>query len=199
TMLRAALSGSAKEWNTEKIREFRRSGDSAKLGQFVVKIAVNNNPLTFELKLNFERGKVEYRTSYGTGIREGFFPPAPLMKFLNSEFVNLFVFDGELASNLLDSKQTRARSAIDSLFQLSLLEEVAKAFQENWEKHAESAKAKSNQGLNRRINTLKRLQEKRKRIKLEQEKLLRHKTQLNLGIQSAEKDYDSAFSKDRNI
>ena len=70
------------------------------------------------------------------------------MKFLNSEFVNLFVFDGELASNLLDSKQTRASSAIDSLFQLSLLEEVAKAFQENWEKHAESAKAKSNQGLN---------------------------------------------------
>ena len=108
TMLRAALSGSAKEWNSEKIRELRRSGDSATFGQFVVKIAVNNNPLTFELKLYFERGKVEYRTSYGTGIREGFFPPAPLMKFRNSEFVNLFVFDGELASNLLDPKQTRA-------------------------------------------------------------------------------------------
>jgi hypothetical protein len=43
------------------------------------------------------------------------------------------------------------------------------------------------------------LQEKRKRIKLEQEKLLRHKSQLNLGIQEAEKDYDTAFSKDRNI
>ena len=185
TMLRAALSGSAKEWNSEKIRELRRSGESAKSGQFVVKIAVNNNALTFEVNLNFDRGKVEYRTSYGTGIREGFFPPPMLMKFLNPEFVNLFVFDGELASNLLDSKQTRARSAIDSLFQLSLLEEVAKAFQENWEKHAESATAKSNQGLNRRRNTLKRLQEKRKRIKLEQEKLLRHKSQLNLGIQEA--------------
>jgi DNA sulfur modification protein DndD len=199
TMLRAALSGSAQEWNSEKIRELRRSGDSATFGKFVVKIAVNNKPLTFELKLNFDRGKVEYRTSYGTGISDGFFPPAPLRKFLNSEFVNLFVFDGELASNLLDSKQTRARSAIDSLFQLSLLEEVAKAFQENWEKHAESAKAKSNQGLNRRINTLKRLQEKQKKIKLEHEKSLRHKSTLNLEIQSAEKNYETAFSKDKNI
>jgi DNA sulfur modification protein DndD len=43
TMLRAALSGSAKEWNSEKIRALRRSGDSATFGQFVVKIAVNNN------------------------------------------------------------------------------------------------------------------------------------------------------------
>jgi len=50
TMLRAALSGSAKEWNSEKIRTLRRSSGAAKSGQFVVKIAVNNNPLTFELK-----------------------------------------------------------------------------------------------------------------------------------------------------
>ena len=199
TMLRAALSGSAKEWNSEKIRTLRRSSESVKSGQFVVKIAVNNNPLTFELNLNFERGKVEYRTSYGTGIREGFFPPPTLMKFLTSEFVNLFVFDGELASNLLDPKQTRARSAIDSLFQLSLLEEVAKVFQENWEKHAESATATSNRGLTRRRNRLKELQRKREKIKQERDKLLLQKSRLNLEIQSAETDYETAFSKDRDI
>ncbi len=198
-MLRATLSGAARQWSPEKISELRRSGDSTESGKFIVKLAINDNPLTFELNFNFNKGKVDYRTSYGAGIQDGFFPPPKLRKFLNPAFVNLFVFDGELANNLLDYKQTRAREAIDSLFQLSLLEEVAKAFQENWESHAETATSKSAQGLTRRRNALNRLKEKREEVKKEQDNLNLKKAQFKLEIQEVEKEYEAALSKDRNI
>lgn len=197
-MLRATLAGSAKEWNAEKIREFKRSSHSTKSGQFIVKLAINNSPLTFELTLNFERGTVDYRTSYGDGVQDGFFSPPKLRKFLNPEFVNLFVFDGELASNLLDAKQTRARQAIDSLFQLSLLPEIADKFEENWEKHAKTAGAKSDQGLNLRKNKLEKLKNRREKIRREQQKLQVSKSELKLELEQAEKEYEAALSKDKN-
>jgi len=198
-MLRATLSGAARQWSPEKISELRRSGDSTESGKFIVKLAINDNPLTFELNFNFNKGRIYYRTSYGAGIQDGFFPPPKLRKFLNPAFVNLFVFDGELANNLLDYKQTRAREAIDSLFQLSLLEEVAKAFQENWESHAETATSKSAQGLTRRRNALNRLKEKREKIKKDQNNLQLEKTHFKSEIQEVEKEYEAALSKDRNI
>ncbi|HAG80007.1 MAG TPA: hypothetical protein DCL61_02295 [Cyanobacteria bacterium UBA12227] len=198
-MLRATLSGAARQWSSEKIREFRRSSNSSQIGKFIIKLAVNGNRLTFELELDFKKGRSMYRTSYGTGIQDGFCPPAQLRKFLNLDFVNLFVFDGELASNLLDPKQTRARNAIDSLFQLSLLEEVANKLQENWERHAESASSKSSKGLNRRKNRLNELKRKRDKINKEQERLHKDKSQLELDIQEADQDYEIALSKDQNI
>lgn len=198
-MLRATLSGSAKEWSSQKINEFRRSGDAAKTGQFVVNLALNGSSLTFELTLNFERGKAEYRTSYGAGIQDGFYPPPKIRKFLNSDFINLFVFDGELASNLLDGKQTKARQAIDSLFQLSLLKEVVKTVWENWEKHAESASTKSAKGLNQRKNKLERFKNKREQIKGEQQRLQVRNSRLTLELQEAEKEYEAALTKDKDM
>jgi len=200
-MLRATLSGAAREWNSQKIREFQRSGDSTQSGQFVVRLGMDNRLLTFELNLDFIQGKVAYRTSssHGSGIRDGFLPPLEIKKFLNPEFVNLFVFDGELANTLLNPKQTRARDAIDSLFQLSLLEKAARHFQDNWERHAQNSSSKSTQGLTRRRNNLNRLKTKRDKIKRERDALQIQQSQLKLGIQDAERDYDQALGKDQNI
>jgi DNA sulfur modification protein DndD len=99
-LLRVTLSGSARDWNQDpkRILELRRSGGTTQTGQFIVRLAINGNPLTFELNLNFKDRKVFYRTSFGAGIREGFYPPPQLRRFLNPEFVSLFVFDGELAT-----------------------------------------------------------------------------------------------------
>ena len=121
-LLRATLSGSAKEWTSEQIAEFRNNISLAESGAFIVRLLLNNKRLTFELKFDFQRGQIEYRTTYNSGIQNGFFPPSIIKKFLNIKFVSLFIFDGELARNLLDDKQTRARDAIDALFQLSLFD-----------------------------------------------------------------------------
>lgn len=161
-LLRATLSGSAKQWTPEQITEFGNNNNSAFLGSFVVRLSLENKPITFELNFDFKREKVNYRTTYGSGIKDGFSPPPSIKKFLNPEFVSLFVFNGELARNLLDSKQTRARDAIDSLFQLFLLEDVANEFQQNWESYTKNTGFKTEQALKQRNKKLKDLKERKK-------------------------------------
>ena len=198
-LLRATLSGSAKEWTPEQIAEYRNNSSSAELASFVVRLSLNKKLLTFELRFDFQRGTIEYRTTYGSGIQNGFFPPPIIKKFLNLEFVSLFIFDGELARNLLDDKQTRARDAIDALFQLSLFNDIVNQFQKNWENHAANTSSTTEQGLNRRRNRLEKLKQTREEIKAKQENLHLQKSRLKTELQIAEAEYDTAFNKDKDL
>jgi DNA sulfur modification protein DndD len=199
-LLRAALSGSAQEWTQEQIAEFRHNSNLAEFGLFIVRLSLNDRLLTFELEFDFKREKVKYRTTHGsTGIINGFSPPPMIKKFLNSEFVNLFIFDGELARNLLDSKQTRARDAIDSLFQLSLLENISNKFQQNWENHTKNTGFKTEQALKQRNNRLEFLKEKKKKIKEKQKELHLQKSRLDTEINKAKKEYETAFNQDKDL
>ena len=199
-LLRATLSGSAKQWTPEQIMEFRNNNNSDASGSFVVRLALDDKLLTFELNFDFKRKKTSYRTTYGSaGIKDGFSPPPSIKKFLNPEFVNLFVFNGELARNLLDSKQTRARDAIDSLFQLSLLEEISNEFQQNWENHTKNTGFKTEQALKQRTNKLKDLKERKKEIEAKKKELHLRKSYLSTKIQKAEQEYNIAFNKDKDL
>jgi hypothetical protein len=198
-LLRATLSGSAKEWTSEQVLEFRNNNNLAESGSFIIRLLLNNKLLTFELKLDFNRKQVKYRTTYGSGIKDGFSPPSNIRKFLSPEFVSLFIFNGELARNLLDSKQTRARDAIDVLFQLSLLEDVGKKFQDNWETHAAKASSTSDVGLQRRKNRLEKLKTRSKEIKAKKEELHVKKSDLNTKLHKVEREYNLAFNKDKDL
>ena len=198
-LLRATLSGSAKEWTSEQVAEFRNSSNPAESGSFIVRLSLNNQLLTFELNFDFEREKIKYRTTHDSGIRDGFFPPPSIRKFLTSEFVSLFIFNGELARNLLDSKQTRARDAIDTLFQLSLLEEVASKFQKNWETHAAKASSTTEKGLTQRQNRLEALKKRKEAIKAKQKNLHLRKSSLKTDIQKVKQEYETAFNKDKDL
>lgn len=199
-LLRATLSGSAKDWTSEQVAEFRNSSNPAESGSFIVRLLLNDKLLTFELNFDFEREKIKYRTTNGsTGIKDGFLPPPSIRKFLNPEFVSLFIFNGELARNLLDSKQTRARDAIDTLFQLSLLEEVADKFQKNWENHAAKASSTTEKGLTQRQNKLEALKKRKEAIKAKQENLHLRKSRLKTDIQKAKQEYETAFDKDKDL
>lgn len=199
-LLRATLSGSAKDWTSEQVAEFRNSINPAESGSFIVRLSLNDKLLTFELNFDFERKRIRYRTTHGsTGIKDGFSPPPSIRKFLTPEFVSLFIFNGELARNLLDSKQTRARDAIDTLFQLSLLEEVADKFQKNWENHEAKASSTTDLGLQRRKNRLNRLKERKKEIEAKREGLHLKKSCLKTEIQKAKQEYHTAFNKDKDL
>ena len=199
-LLRATLSGSAKQWTPEQIMEFRNNNNSAASGSFIVKLSLDDKLLTFELNFDFNREKASYRTTYGSaGIKDGFSPPPSIKKFLNPEFVSLFVFNGELARNLLDSRQTRARDAIDSLFQLSLLEDISSKFQQNWENHTKNTGFKTEQALKQRTNKLKDLKERKKEIEARKKELHLRKSYLNTEIQKAEQEYNIAFNKDKDL
>lgn len=163
TMIRAAMSGEAQKWLPAKIKSLRRPGESHSEGKFILNLRVDGQPLTFELMLDFEAGKAEYRTtSVGSGgIKPGWEPPPEVKKFLDSRFVQLFVFDGEFADKLLDSNESEAAKAIDALFQLYLLQDIQQIAEDAWEAATKNRTAKAEKGLSQRRNKVDTL---RKRI-----------------------------------
>jgi DNA sulfur modification protein DndD len=160
TMIRAAMSGEAQGWTAGKIKSLRRPGESHSEGRFILDLRVDDQPLTFELTLNFEAGKAEYRTtSVGSGgIKPGWEPPPEVKRFLDPRFVQLFVFDGEFADKLLDSNESEASKAIDALFQLYLLQDIQRIAEDSWETATKNKTAKAEKGLSQRrkkVDTLK--------------------------------------------
>ena len=160
TMLRATLSGAAETWPENVIREFQKRNATGAPGTFLVFLSLDKKRMTIELTLDFENGLATYRTTFGAGVQKGFRPPPELRRFLNPGFVELFVFDGELAQRLLDNQQTRAREAIDQLFQLPLLERLREAVHQNWTEHVRKASSKQEKGLRQRKNRLNALSAK---------------------------------------
>jgi DNA sulfur modification protein DndD len=151
SLLEAAMNGSAAKWPEEQIRGFRRPGAQADRGTFVVRLAVDGKPLTFELTLNFLSGTASYRTTNpgSGGVVQNWAPIPSVRRFLKPEFLNLFIFDGEFAGKLFDSRQLEAEYAIEALCQLYVLDDVGSFAEDAWNRRAKQAPVKSEAGLAR--------------------------------------------------
>lgn len=156
SLLRAALSGSAANgsWDRANIRELRKRGSTSSAGLFELRLSLNGKRLTIVMEFDFESGRVDYKTTFGSGQEEGFNPPFELRRFMNEEFVNFYVFDGELAENLLSRKHTDAEQAVESLFQVHLLSKMAQKVSEYWDEKTRARTAKDERGYTRRKNRL---------------------------------------------
>lgn len=148
-LLEAAMNGSAAKWPEERVREFRRTGSPAEKGVFVVRLAVDGRPLTFELTLNFARGVASYRTTNpgSGGVVQDWLPLPSVRRFLKPEFLDLFIFDGEFAGRLFDQRQLEAEYAIDALCQLYVLDQVASFADDAWNRKAKQAPVRTEAGL----------------------------------------------------
>ncbi|KWV59185.1 hypothetical protein AS026_29220 [Rhizobium altiplani] len=175
TLLRNALSG---RWATQaptssELRKLQKKG-GAPTGLFEVKLMMNQQRVTIRLEFDFEAGRVRYRTTRGSGQMEKFDPPPNFRRFLNTDFVDFFVFDGELAAHLLDDKYTDANSVVEALFQLSTLQKAGEKVADYWERHAEEkgdeqAKKKRETKLGRIRTRLIELKRERRRISKERD------------------------------
>ncbi|MGD1711907.1 hypothetical protein [Dapis sp. BLCC M172] len=165
SLIRAAMNGEADKWGAEKVKSFRRVNKFNSEGKFTLDLRVDEKRLTFELDFDFEEGTVNYSTispSLG-GIIPKWEPPPSLYRFLNQKFVQLFIFDGEFAKDLLDSNKTHASQAIDSLFQLYLLDEIKRFIDKDWNQKTEK-KASEQRGLTRQRNKVNGLRERIKKV-----------------------------------
>ena len=148
-LIRAALTGDADKWSAEQIAQFRRSDDDAGTGRFLLRLQVDDRPLTFELVFDFVQGTARYRTTTVAkgGVVQEWDPPSDVRRFLTSKFVNLFVFDGEFAHKMLKPNEARAEEAIDALCQLDLLDKVSGIAEDSWHRLTKDRGAKTQQGL----------------------------------------------------
>lgn len=126
-LIRAIFSGKAKEWKASEVEAYRPAFP-AEEGQFSLKITVDEAMYYYILHLDYEEGKAWYETSRARiegGCEEDRDLPSPLRGILkNEEFVNRFVFDGEQAKKMLNSKATDAENAIIYLYQLYKLKNL---------------------------------------------------------------------------
>jgi hypothetical protein len=156
SLLRAALSGAAANgsWDRARIRELRKRSHAGPDGLFELWLALNGKRITIRMEFDFEAGRVEYKTTFGSGQEDGFHPPFELRRFMNEDFVNFYVFDGELAENLLSKRHTDAEKAVESLFQVHLLGQMAHKVSEYWDDKTRNMTAKDERGYTRRKNRL---------------------------------------------
>ncbi len=202
-LLRAALTGEGTFWTRETIQGFRRASSTEIEGLFVLDLRIDDRPLTFELRFDFEEGGVAYRTTNPAvgGLQPGWHPPSEAGRYLTEAFVSLFVFDGELAEQLLDPSLQEAASAIDALCQLHLLDEVYRAADDEWKRATQSGGAKTQQGLKACKTKLSKLDKRceeirkvRRELTKEQQTLdqsastLRNEVNKHLGRQQSDRD-----------
>ena len=149
TLLKATLTGSATGWSASELQELR--GPQSAVGKFLVELRVNDRPLKLELTCDFDSSVVTYATTSPDvgGFNKGWMPPPNVRRFLTMRFVDLFVFDGELAASLLDSRETKAEEAIETLCQLDLLDLVGNDCESVWERATSKSGARNEKGLTR--------------------------------------------------
>ena len=156
TLLRAALSGAADNdaWDRSTIRELKKKDSDQDDGLFELRLTLNGKRITVRMEFDFESGRIAYKTTWGSGQEDGFDPPFELRRFMNPDFVNFYVFDGELAENLLSRHHTDAETAVESLFQIHLLGRMAAKVSKYWDEQTRNVTAKDEKGYTRRKNRL---------------------------------------------
>ncbi len=200
-LLRAALSGAAADaqWRPDDIRSLRKRGNDNGSGFFRLVILHNERRHTISLDFDFDEGVVEYSTTDPSGNKQGFRPPRGLERFLRSDFVNFFVFDGELAEQLLDHAHTDAERAIEGLFQLGLLAQIRSRIEEYWRKRTENCGATEERGLSRRRNRVEVLERRIEHVKQEQRELLQERDRLKQELLAKKHRFDADLQRQREV
>lgn len=159
-LLRATLGGTWSKWSPEMVREFKKRSGTQAAGSFELVSSIGGIRYTFALRFDFDAGIIKGTTTGPAGIAEGFRVPAGVHNFLRPDFVSFFVFDGELAENLLRSTQSDAQRAIEGLFRLDLFGGMCNRVDDLWNAFVARRGAKDSKGLTQRQNRLQKLRER---------------------------------------
>jgi DNA sulfur modification protein DndD len=142
---------------------------------------------------------VTYKTTHGSGQRAGFQPPNAFRRFLNPNFVNFFVFDGELAQRLLDRTQTNAEAAVEALFQINMFSTLQQRVREYWTDKTAGVSATEERGLSRRGNRVKDLEDRLAKLRAERAKLEAKQGELGAQLKAREEAYNQEIKKDEAL
>src|SRR5690606_8683576 len=85
------------------------------------------------INFDFDKGKASYSSSkigISGGLESGFFLPSEVRALFTPDFVKLFVFDGEVASKIIDISKSEAENAIKSLYSLDKILSIKKTVTE---------------------------------------------------------------------
>ncbi|WP_420415734.1 hypothetical protein [Marinovum algicola] len=197
-LLRAALSGAAIDpgWDRQTIAEYRKKNGASQHGYFEVRLLLNDRRATILMEFDFENGRVFYKTTHGPGRRDGFHPPSDFRRFMNENFVNFYVFDGELAQHLLDREYTDAQVVVENLFQMNAFDAMSRKVGEYWDNKTQNVSATEERGLSRRQNRLVSLRKHLAKCRRDQQELQEKRSDLAAQLQKKEDAYHQEIKKE---
>jgi hypothetical protein len=156
-LLRWTLAGS--ELSTQAVKDLR-ADDVVGEGLFEVRLRVEDRPYRVQLWLDFKDGSARYATyrseTRGGGFEEGRALPVELKELLKEPLTELFVFNGELATQIRDLTKRRAADAIRALYRLDSLDglkrRVDTLVDQEQRRAASVSSAKEDKGIRRLQN-----------------------------------------------
>ena len=197
SLLRMALSGIADKnaWSRAQIDEYQKRDNPLPSGLFELRLLLNKRRVTIMMEFDFDNGRIYYKTTRGDGQVEGFDPPIEFRRFMNEDFVKFYVFDGELADNILNREYTDAQKAVESLFQIHLLERMRGKVSDYWDEQTQGRTAKDQTGLTGRTN---RFNDWRARLRDLSQQKGKYQKELDAVLKNLERQqerYDSEIKK----
>ena len=207
-LLRAALSGEAENdsWNEGRVMELQKKGSNVTEGLFELRLMSLNDKfsipkrVTLRMEFNFLTAKVVYKTTGVSGQKEGFKLPTEmpgLSRFMNKEFVNFYVLDGELSKKLSKPQNTDAEQAVESLFQLNLLKSIERKISDHWREETKKSNSHKETGLSRRQNTLTRWEDRHEYLIKEQSNLETQVSNIETKIYRKNEKYKDNIEKNK--
>lgn len=204
TLLRAALSGDAKkskwsetEWSESQVQEMKKKGGSNDEGFFELYLMLDDKRVTIRMDFYFSSNRVFYKTTRGLGQKDGFNPPPNLIRFMNSKFVDFYIFDGELAENLLDSNSTHAERAIENLFQIHLLDRMKGEVSKYWQKQTRNSTGTAQTAHTRRNKLLGEWEARLKELLTKKSQLTEEFTKITDQLAHKRNKHDQELKKNK--
>lgn len=169
TLMRAALSGEAANWDPERVKSFakrnslHRSSENDD-GLFRISTSCEGRRWTYEIKFDFKWNKCTYTTVTPTGRVDVINHPPVLRPFLTDDFTRLFIFDGEEANALSAQNKTKARDAIEVAHRIYIVKKLSQIIDQHYQTIIDSIPTrgrKSLEGKKMRVSDLKQYLRKR--------------------------------------
>ncbi|WP_144922277.1 coiled-coil domain-containing protein [Halorubrum salsamenti] len=170
-------------------------------GEFTIGFAAGDDRFRIHMDLDYDLGTVGYRHSYPQredgGMNSGHFLPLELENILTEEFVDLFVFNGELTDDFIETGENKAENALKIVTRLDRVEAQRAAIERVVEEQQEEDGAKTEQGLKQVKSLLENREDRLARLKETRDRLEDEISEHDSTIESLKEEREKIISKDK--
>lgn len=197
-LIRHLILGS--ELDNETVRGYEPE-TGASDGEFIIGFAAGDERFRLHMELDYDLGTVTYKHSYpqreGGGLNSNHYLPLALENILTEEFVDLFVFNGELTEDFIETGEDKAEEALKIVTRLDRIEAQRPAIERVVEKQQEDKGAKTEKGLKQTKSHLKKREQKLADLKQLRDSLKDDIEEHNSTIEELEDEREAIIAKDK--
>lgn len=141
-LIKACLTNDLSDIENNWSKYARKSEDPyyKEQGLFKLKVSFDKVIYIFTIKLNFISQIIEFETEGGpSGHSFSYKPPHAAKPYLKKEFVDLYIFNGEKAEEMVEPKSDSAKTTFETIYQLNYFDTISESLDIYFKKLKESS------------------------------------------------------------